>query len=198
MTEITTPTLEDRLRAFAKEHRLRVRVEEHTWADVYYFTNQRTCVTKEINIHPVYKTDYDIIIKHLYETPNLIDTDCTSTWINMADLLQDIHRIEKRRLTITNVIFNDPATIVFWSDGTKTVVKADNETFDAEKGLAIAVTKKFFGNKGSYYDEIKKWLPDEPGVGLPVNTNLLESLSKLSRTTQELNNLLKNKKGEDR
>ena len=27
--------------------------------------------------------------------------------------------------SITNVIFNNPATIVFWSDGTKTVVKCD-------------------------------------------------------------------------
>ena len=60
---------------------------------------------------------------------------------------------------ITNVIFNDPATIVFWSDGTKTVVKAENEPFDPEKGLAMAIAKKALGNKGNYYNEFKKWLP---------------------------------------
>ena len=60
--------------------------------------------------------------------------------------------------TINNVIFNDPATIVFWSDNTKTVVKTqDGEEFDPEKGIAMAITKKYFGNKGSYYNNIKKW-----------------------------------------
>ena len=60
---------------------------------------------------------------------------------------------------ITNVIFNDPATIVFWSDNTKTVVKTqDGEEFDPEKGLAMAIAKKYFGNKGSYYNNIKKWM----------------------------------------
>lgn len=62
---------------------------------------------------------------------------------------------------IKNVIFNDPATIVIWADGTKTVVKADGEHFDPEKGLAIAISKKFFGNKGYYYNLFKKWLPKE-------------------------------------
>lgn len=59
---------------------------------------------------------------------------------------------------IQKVIFNDPATIVFWTDGSKTVVEAHNETFDREKGLAMAVVKKYFGNKGNYYNNIKKWL----------------------------------------
>lgn len=60
---------------------------------------------------------------------------------------------------IENVIFNKPATIVFWTDGTKTVVKAENEPFDEEKGLAMAIAKKALGNRSSYYDEIRKWLP---------------------------------------
>ena len=59
---------------------------------------------------------------------------------------------------IKNVIFNDPATIVFWDDGTKTVVKTQNdESFDPEKGLVMAYFKKMHGNKGSYFNEIKKW-----------------------------------------
>ena len=63
--------------------------------------------------------------------------------------------------SITNVIFNDPATIVFWDDGTKTVVKAKNEPYDPEKGLAMAITKKSLGNQSNYYNEFKKWLPEE-------------------------------------
>ena len=63
---------------------------------------------------------------------------------------------------IKKVVFNDPATIVFWKDGTKTVVKASNEEFDPEKGLAMAIAKKALGNEGSYYNEFKKWLPYDP------------------------------------
>lgn len=59
---------------------------------------------------------------------------------------------------IKKVIFQDPATIVFWEDGTKTVVKANGEDYDPEKGLALAIAKKAYGNKGSYYNIIKKWL----------------------------------------
>ena len=62
---------------------------------------------------------------------------------------------------IKNVIYNDPATIVFWEDGTKTVVKCKNEKFDPEKGLAMAFSKKMLGNKGNYYNIFKKWLPEE-------------------------------------
>lgn len=62
---------------------------------------------------------------------------------------------------ITNVKFNGPATIVFWGDGTKTIVKAHDEEFDPEKGLAMAIAKKALGNNGHYFNEIKKWLPEE-------------------------------------
>lgn len=63
---------------------------------------------------------------------------------------------------IKNVIFNEPATIVFWADGTKTVVKCqEGDVFDPEKGLAMAFMKKVLGNKGHYFEEVKKWVPEE-------------------------------------
>ena len=67
-------------------------------------------------------------------------------------------------VVIEKVIFNEPATIVFWSDKTKTVVKAENDTFDPEKGLAMAIAKKSLGNQGNYYNTFKKWLPKEPDM----------------------------------
>lgn len=61
---------------------------------------------------------------------------------------------------IQNVIFNAPATIVFWTDGSKTVVKCENEEYDPEKGLAMAIVKKWFGNNcGYYYEVFKEWCP---------------------------------------
>ena len=63
---------------------------------------------------------------------------------------------------IKKVIFNDPVTVVLWMDGTKTVVRSQpGDYFDPEKGLTMAITKKAMGNNGSYYNEIKKWLPVE-------------------------------------
>jgi hypothetical protein len=62
---------------------------------------------------------------------------------------------------IKRVIFNDPATIVLWEDGTKTVVKKQKDDkkkkFDKEKGLAMAIAKKALGNKGNYFETFKKW-----------------------------------------
>ena len=67
---------------------------------------------------------------------------------------------------IEKVIFSKPATIVFWTDGTKTVVKAGKkEKFDKEKGLAMAIAKKFFGNKGSYYNNFSKWIDEDKNDG---------------------------------
>lgn len=75
----------------------------------------------------------------------------------MEPLMNILFTTESTEIEIENVIFHEPATIVFWGDGTKTVVKAENEDFDPEKGLAMAIAKKVFGNKGSYFNQIRKW-----------------------------------------
>ena len=65
---------------------------------------------------------------------------------------------------IKKVIFSDPVTVVIWENGTKTIVRAENESFDPEKGLAMAICKKALGtnkSKSNYYDIFKKWLPKE-------------------------------------
>ena len=79
----------------------------------------------------------------------------------------DLYKITSKYMSvgdlpaITNVIFNNPATIVYWEDGARTIVKTnkeDCENFDKEKGLAMAISKKAFGNKGNYYNNFKKWI----------------------------------------
>lgn len=65
------------------------------------------------------------------------------------------------RKFIKKVKFNPPATIVFWTDNTKTVVKCNGEDYDPEKGLAMCICKKVLGDKGNYYEVFKKWLPKE-------------------------------------
>ena len=52
---------------------------------------------------------------------------------------------------IKNVIFAPPATIVYWNDGTKTVVRCqEGDEFSKELGLAMAICKKHYGNTGNY------------------------------------------------
>lgn len=66
--------------------------------------------------------------------------------------------------TIKNVYFNDPVTVVIWDDGTKTIVRCQEQTGDTyskETGLAMCIAKKAMGNKGRYYDIFKKWIPEE-------------------------------------
>ena len=94
---------------------------------------------------------------------------CYNDVMAARDFLNSIYGMSSSHIPeIKNVIFNDPATIVFWEDGTKTVVKCqDCDGFDPEKGLAMAIAKKAYGNKGNYCNKLKKWLPKEE----PVDTN---------------------------
>lgn len=47
--------------------------------------------------------------------------------------------------SISRIIINDPAVVVFWNDGTKTVGKCMNkDIFDPEIGLAMAISRKFY------------------------------------------------------
>ncbi len=63
---------------------------------------------------------------------------------------------------VKKVIFNDPATIVIWGDGSKTVVKCQNgEKFDKEKGLALCYMKKACGNKSNFNNVFKGGIKPE-------------------------------------
>jgi hypothetical protein len=67
------------------------------------------------------------------------------------DFFKQVNGIE-----ITDVTFNPPATIVFWSDGSKTVVKCmEGDTFDKQTGLAMAICKRIFSDK--FHSEFRRW-----------------------------------------
>ena len=78
--------------------------------------------------------------------------DCINTWKMLNEMGN----------TVKKVIFNDPATIVIWGDGSKTVVKCQNgEKFDKEKGLALCYMKKMLGNKSNFNNVFKEWIKPE-------------------------------------
>lgn len=79
--------------------------------------------------------------------------------LKFLELCQDYRQISFP--CVKKVIFNKPATIVIWADGTKTVVKCQKdkngkyEKYDKEKGLALCYMKKALGNESNYYNVIK-------------------------------------------
>lgn len=64
-------------------------------------------------------------------------------------------------LKIKKVIFNNPATIILWKDGTKTVVKCNKkETYDPEKGFAMCIAEKLLGSYSAVKRIIRKYSPE--------------------------------------
>ena len=95
---------------------------------------------------------------------SILNEKFTTSAIPSADLILNLYKNHNQlcNLEIKKVLYKNPATIIYWSDGSKTVVKCQREdTYDPEKGLAMAILKKMNGNTGCYYKEFKKWLPKE-------------------------------------
>jgi len=63
---------------------------------------------------------------------------------------------------VKKVIFNDPATIVLWEDGTKTVVKCQpGDTYDKEKGLLLCYVKHVMDDSSrSLNDFLREWVTE--------------------------------------
>lgn len=126
-----------------------------------------------IKIGRIYpKSDiYGIVIRYAYNiVPTKIVLKRRNTLKNAINSVYGLNSalrdVRNNQNLIKDVIFNNPATIVYWVDGTKTVVKAHNEKFDPEKGLAMAICKRFLGSNksGSNFNDIfKKWLPEQNG-----------------------------------
>ena len=94
-----------------------------------------------------------------------ITNDIGFTYRNDDDVIEFLskwYKFEKvdNDSPIHRVIFNDPATIILWSDGTKTIAKTHgDDVFDPEKGFAVACAKKLLGNGDAFRTEFAKWTP---------------------------------------
>lgn len=160
----------------------------------------KSTVTNEgLEVFDEGKGDYEEmaeILRKPYEATIKMELSAESKE-NLMQLVKGVHEeFEKKRQEVIrmntpkSVIFNNPATIVFWKDGSKTISKAHNEAFDPEKGLAICYAKKALGDgyeASKKFDRIvKKYLPkaketddDEP-KGNPA-VELVEQLNDLER-----------------
>lgn len=102
-------------------------------------------------------TYYDTYLEYYSKTnnPNYLDDWTKIEERRLLNMYYNTKIVSRNYTTCTdelpeikNVIFNDPATIVFWSDGTKTVVKCmEGKEFNTWDGFAMAICKKLFGKK---------------------------------------------------
>lgn len=104
------------------------------------------------------------IITKLRKAFNLKEENTMQTK-NYGDIYKKGSLFGYNKPEIKDVKFSGPCTIVFWSDGDKTIVRCgEDDKFDKEKGLAIAVAKKFLGtnkSKSNFNDIFKKWIHEE-------------------------------------
>lgn len=97
--------------------------------------------------------DYDVVTNSLYRRPS--------------------------RIYLTKITYSGPATVAFWSDGTKTVTKCSpHDVYNKETGLAICMLKKMLGAR-TVMNTFKNWVPNE----------LTEE--SISITTRDIRNKLK-------
>lgn len=96
------------------------------------------------------------------------------------------------------VIFSPPATIVYWQDGSRTVVKCSEEDeFSEEMGFVLCFMKKWFGNTGKFNDYIndalagaKRYYPksssDAPDFIQQIRDDIVRIFSKSLSNKEEV------------
>ena len=116
--------------------------------------NKKSTVIFEI-METCARQEYTVIwdeVRSLTEAATAIQTDVIRRF--NLDNYSGAPEIEK-------VVFNNPATIVLWKDGTKTVVKCQaGDEYSKETGLAMCIAKKCLGNEGNFNNVFRKWIPD--------------------------------------
>lgn len=102
-----------------------------------------------------------IHIRDISESP-AFEHECDDCYAEDDYELDELGCDQCKDFEPTQVIFNEPATIVYWCDGSRTVVKCQpGDAYDKEKGLAMCYMKKLRGNNGSFNKILKEWVKDE-------------------------------------
>ena len=100
-------------------------------------------------------------------------------WMNYFRFSGGFNYLEKdgvfRSVYIKDAIYSNPATIVMWSDGTKTVSKVHGEDeYNPEVGLILCVLKKLQGST-HIRDLLHTWVPENAYTDKFVSINTSEA-----------------------
>lgn len=69
------------------------------------------------------------------------------------------YKIIPLSMQIEKVIYSSPATIVIWKDGSKTVVKCqEDDEYSYAAGVMHAIIRKIYGDSNKKYSDILKWI----------------------------------------
>lgn len=125
------------------------------------------------DIYPV-SIDEDFLDATRYCCNNILtDKKCSSSMEIRVDIPGMIDR----------VIFNDPATIIIWKDGNKTVVKrSEYDTWDPEKGFCMAVIKKLYGHTSF----IKRFIEPEEEMSILTVEEACENLKNFGKKLNDM------------
>lgn len=151
INDLTIARFDNELRIFARKYGLTVETEHTTF-------NERTDVRLSNGV------SYKRYVLEWADVPNF--ATAMNGIIRDAQMFFGTRRVNNRVVNecpfiIENVIFSNPATIVFWTDGTKTVVKCqEDDIYSEEVGLALCFAKKALGNKSNFNNVFKKWIPE--------------------------------------
>ena len=147
----------ERLQEYAKIHGIGCEVTVEYCSghvDITFFGKKYNTVIRHFESNLKYRTADSIVENTILEMEKF--------WADNEKKKRAAETDRNRLPYIKQVIFHDPATIVYWADGTRTVVKCqDGDIYDPEKGLAMVISKKALGNKGDYCNVFKQWLPEE-------------------------------------
>ena len=103
------------------------------------FEKRPICLDGEFVNVSIPKREYNFDYNIYYTTDNGVDYS-----ISFGDT-----NVKSMKDYVKKVYFNQPYTIVIWSDGTKTIVKCANGCkYDKYTGLTTCFLKKFMGDCG--------------------------------------------------
>lgn len=117
----------------------------------FAFTGQTSAIGYKVMSYYTHRMEEEGLIKntHLSERKGETMSRTPMTHNTPDELIKDVK-------------FNGKATIVFWNDGMKTVVKcSDNDIYDKEKAIMEAMMKKSLGNPSRVRKFFKKWIKEE-------------------------------------
>lgn len=98
--------------------------------DIYEYNIKFECKNKEMAF---------ALLKTIGELSN--DKDKSKIFANALNTVYNSFEVK-------DILVNGPATIVFWTDGTKTVVKCGpDDSYDVEKAVAMCFMKKVLGSR---------------------------------------------------
>ena len=135
-------------------------------ASNYY--NHATISNNNLNSNAPYMKAY----AQLTSNPEIKITD-KSMFFKQYNIPGDFIYLDKegtlKQVAIKEIIFNDPVTIVFWDDDTKTVCKTlPGDVYDTENGLVRCIIKKLYGAT-NMRKVLKTWVPAQKHIkGTPL------------------------------